>query len=53
MHWINLVQDSNQWRHLVNTAINFRVPKMLGIFAMSEKLKTSQETFLYMKLLDS
>jgi hypothetical protein len=26
MHWIELAQDRNQWRALVNTAMNLRVP---------------------------
>jgi hypothetical protein len=26
MDWINLTQDRNQWRALVNTAMNLRVP---------------------------
>jgi hypothetical protein len=26
MHWIDLVQDRNQWRALVNTVMNLRVP---------------------------
>jgi hypothetical protein len=26
MDWIDLVQDRNQWRALVNTAISLRVP---------------------------
>jgi hypothetical protein len=26
MNWIDLAQDRNQWRTLVNTVMNFRVP---------------------------
>jgi hypothetical protein len=28
--WIDLAQDSDQWRALVNTVMNLRVHKMLG-----------------------
>jgi hypothetical protein len=26
MHWLNVAQDSDQWRALVDTIISFRVP---------------------------
>jgi hypothetical protein len=32
MDWINLSQDRNRWRDLVNTVMNLRVPENVGKF---------------------
>jgi hypothetical protein len=32
MHWINLAQDRDQWKAVLNTALNLRVPYDVGKF---------------------
>jgi hypothetical protein len=35
MDWINLAQDRGQWRALVNTPMNLRVPENVGRYLSS------------------
>jgi hypothetical protein len=35
MDWIDLAQDRDQWRDLVKTVMNLRVPKNIGKFLSS------------------
>jgi hypothetical protein len=38
---IHLAQDRDQWRFLVNTGLNLRVPKRDGIYRLAERLLAS------------
>jgi hypothetical protein len=35
MDWINLVQDSGQWRTVLNTVMNLRISENVGKFLSS------------------
>jgi hypothetical protein len=44
MNWIDLAEDREQWRSLVNMVMNLRVPKkMLGSSLVAAQLAASQE----------
>jgi hypothetical protein len=38
MEWIDLVEDWDRWRTLVNTVMNFQVPQNVGNFLTSCKM---------------
>jgi hypothetical protein len=39
MDWMDLAQDRDQWRVLVNTVMNFKVHKVLGISRIVHNLR--------------
>jgi hypothetical protein len=49
MDWIILAEDSNQLQYL-NTVTSFGVPKIQGMFPLSEKLQAVHERFFSIKL---
>jgi hypothetical protein len=48
MHWIDLAQDRDMWRELVNAAMDIRVPQNSGNFLTSrEPVSFSGRTLLH------
>jgi hypothetical protein len=41
--WMDLAQDMDQWKAVVKTSMNLRVPKMLESSWVAAKLAASQE----------
>jgi hypothetical protein len=50
MDWIDLAQDRNQWRALVNTGMNLRVLQNVGKFLRAVQLAASQKGISSMEL---
>jgi hypothetical protein len=50
MDWIDLTQDSDQWRVVVNTAMNLWVPWNFGKFLSAAQLAAFQEGLSFIKL---
>jgi hypothetical protein len=50
MDCIDLVQDRDQWRALVNSVLNLQFHKMLGSSRVGAQLAVSQEGFSFIKL---
>jgi hypothetical protein len=48
--WIDMAQDRDRWRDLLNAAMNFGVHKMRGIFRIVEDLLASHEGLCSMEL---
>jgi len=47
MNWIDLAQDRNRWRALVNAVMHLPVHKMLNIFSSGEPVSFSRRTLLH------
>jgi hypothetical protein len=50
MDWINVAQDRNQWKVIVNMIMNFGFHNILGSESVALKLAASQEGLSSMKL---
>jgi hypothetical protein len=50
MDWIDLAEDRDQWKALVNTVMNLRVPQNFGKFLRAVRLVASQKWLSSMEL---
>jgi hypothetical protein len=50
MDWIDLAQDRDQWRALLNTIMNLQIHEILGSSWATERLAASQEGLRSMEL---
>jgi len=47
MNWIDLAQDRNRWRALVNAVMHLLVHKMRSIFTSGRPVSFSRRTLLH------